>query len=50
MEIQQLSFIAGCGESFVKCDTVGNAALLGVRSACVRNRKTKQSSLRNKDN
>lgn len=50
MEILHLSFIADCGESFVKLDREGNTALLGVRSACVRNRRTTQSSRRNKDN
>lgn len=44
MEILHLSFIADCGESFVKIDREGNTALLGVRSACVRTRRTTQSS------
>lgn len=36
IEIQQLSFTAVCGESFVKCDMVGNTTLLGDRPACAR--------------
>lgn len=29
IEIQQLSFIVGCGENLVKCDRIGNNTLLG---------------------